>query len=161
MRILILTCTLFCCTAFAYDLDKFGVIDHSIFNVCGISIGDSYNKIIDVLGEPVEGKRIVNKFAEGKPVHLEYKGIYLFLNNNEVMKINVTGNDIAINGVSVGDGIAKVITVFGKAKFQTFKSQKCLRYIAKSKKGQLTDAQLIFLINDKTITEIILWFPFT
>lgn len=161
MRIMILICTLFCCTAFAYNLDKFGVIEHRFFNVQGISIGDSYNKVIDVFGDPIEREKTVNKFAEGKPIHLNYKGIYVFLSNNEVMNISVTRKDIAINGVSVGNGITKVITIFGTAKLQTFKSQKCLRYIVKSKEGKLTDAQLIFLIKGKIITEIILWFPFT
>jgi len=161
MQKIIMICTLFCSTAFAYDLNKFGVVEHRLFNVRGISIGDTYDKVIDVLGEPLEEKRIVNKFAEGKPIHLYYEGIYLFLSNNEVMNISITGIDIAINGVTVGDGVAKVISVFGTAKLQTLDSQTSLRYIAKSKEGKLTDAQLIFLIRDEIVTKIILWYDFT
>ncbi len=161
MRTVILICTIFCCTANAYDLNKYGTIGSHLFNVCGISIGDSYNIVIDALGEPVKEERVVNKYAEGKPVHLYYKGLYIFLSNDEVMNVSVTGKNIAMHGVTVGDGLEKVIKVFGSAKLQICKNQKCLRYIAKSKDGKLTDAQLIFLFKNRNVTEIILWYDFT
>lgn len=142
----------------AYDMEKFGVVSSRDFNARGITIGDSYDKVMAALGKPNREERVRNEFAEGNPVHLYYDGIYVFITDNEVGRVRVTGKDVKIKGVSVGDKADKVIAVFGAAKLQTINGRESLRYVVKSPGGELTDAQLIFIIEKGDVSEIVLFF---
>ena len=161
MKILIIILLSIC---FAFSsvsaFEGYGFIEAKDYNIKGVSIGDSYKEVIQKIGNPIKEERITSPFAEGKPIYLYYKGMKIFISDNEVMNIKITEPNLKVKGIGVGDNTKKVLATFGEAKLQKC-SSKCLKYILKTENGTLTDAQLIFLLESDNVKSIIFWFDFT
>jgi hypothetical protein len=130
------------------------------YQVHGISIGDSYETVINQLGTP--HKEIVDTApdADGKSIYLHYDGISLDINENEVLNIEITKAGHPVKGIEVGDSIVKVFKVLGKNDVQQ-RAKKRLSYVVRAANGVLTDAYLLIYIENEQVAEIIFWFNYT
>ena len=153
-----LTILLLCTsTSSAESLAEIASIDYQIY---GVSIGDKYETVIKKLGYPQ--REVINKDpeADGLPVYLYYDGINIYIYGNEVLNISITKSGHPVKGIEVGDNLSKVYAVLGKNEIQQCE-KKCIRYIVRATNNLLTDAYLLFHIENDRVSKIIFWFDYT
>lgn len=152
--------TIILLTTSSMAVETLAEISSNDFQIHGVSIGDQYETVIKKLGNPQN--EVVNNDpnADGLPIYLEYDGINIYINGNEVLNIEITKPGHPVKEIEVGDKLFKVYAALGENKIQQCE-KKCLRYKVRAENGTLTDAYLLLYIENDHVSKIIFWFDYT
>ena len=160
MKKLIIFFTTILLTPSALVAGNLAEISSNDYQIHGVSIGDQYEKVINLLGNPQKEVVKNDPTADGQPIHLYYDGIYIYINGNEVLNIEITKSGHLVKNIEVGDNLSKVYAALGENKIQQCE-KKCLRYNVRAENATLTDAYLLFYIENDHVSKIIFWFDYT
>ncbi|MBN2319347.1 MAG: hypothetical protein JXR49_09740 [Acidobacteria bacterium] len=145
----------------SFASDSLPSIENSDCYIGSISLNDSYEDVIKILGTPLRENRHKNEVTGGEGIEIKYKGMALYILDNDIVTIEVTGGLYKMpNGIGIGSDQELVLKLLGESELEETDKNISVFYVIKTPNGEFSDAFLKIEFTDKKVTKIIMQFPY-